>query len=471
MYYDSAIINGILVDSKTMRAGNLCISNGRIAAVVDHDHFEAASIYDARGNYVLPGLIDAHIHSRDGRRSTHQQEDILHSTMAAACGGITTVGEMPNSFPAACTAESFKALLSCFEEAAYTDYGIWAMTLGSQNDGEVKKMLQQGALGLKLFWGYALDREQFTLIYQDAPDPARVFPPPTPESLECAFSMAAKTSRPVYIHAENFVQIAKLRRSICAADFPDPYAYSLALRPPESEASVVSQAVVLAEKTGCQIHIAHVSSAETVAVIRDAKRRGVPITAETAPHYLTLTNEDFPSLGAAMKVFPLIRTKRDQDALWAGLLDGTLDLIGSDHAPHTISDKEKPFLEAPAGIPGVETTCSVMLEHVHRGKCTLCDFVRLFSEQPAKLMRIYPRKGVLRAGADADVTIVDLNCVHTIDRERLHHLVKTSIYHGMRCRGASIATFLRGNLISENGEIIGLPKGRFIRGKERGSRW
>ena len=471
MYYDSAIINGILVDSKTMRSGNLCITNGRIAAVVDHDHFEAASIYDAKGNYVLPGLIDAHIHSRDGSRSTHQQEDILHSTMAAACGGITTVGEMPNSFPAACTAESFKSLLSCFEEAAYTDYGIWAMTLGSHNDGEVKKMLLQGALGLKLFWGYALDREQFTLIYHEAPDPARVFPPPTPESLEYAFSVAAKMNRAVYIHAENFAQITQLKRNINAADFPDPYAFSLALRPPESEISVVLQSIALAQKTGCQIHIAHVSSAETVAVIRDAKRRGIPITAETAPHYLTLTNEDFPRLGATMKVFPLIQTKQDQDALWAGLLDGTLDLIGSDHAPHTLQNKEKPFLQAPAGMPGVETTCSIMLDHIHRGKCTLCDFVRLFSEQPAKLMRIYPRKGTLRVGADADVTIVDLSRTHTIDREQLHHLVKSSAYHGMRCQGAPIATFLRGNLISENGEIVGLPKGHFIRGKERGSRW
>jgi len=465
MYYDLVITNGTLVYSDTMRKANVCITNGKIVDVIDHTDFEAAATYDASNLHVLPGLIDLHVHSRDGKNSRRKKEDIAHSTMAAACGGITTIAEMPNCFPAACSLQAFKDLQSCFEGNAYTDYGIWAMTLGKHNVSELDKMICAGALGLKLFWGYALDKEQYTLVYNYRPDMKNVLAPPSSADLYESFCKAAKLKKCVYIHAENFNLINENQKKMDASRFPNPYEAALAIRTEESERSIVAEAIALAKKSGCHIHIAHVSAGKTVEMIRKARNEGVVVTAETAPHYLTLTNEDYEQLGAGMKVYPLIRTSKDQQELWNGILDGTISILASDHAPHMLCEKETDFEEAAAGMPGVETTCCVMLDQVNKGKIHLTDFVRIFSEEPAKHLHLFPEKGSLQPGADADITIIDMKKKVLIDKNKLHYLVKASPYLGRTFTGAPVATILRGNVIMENGSIVGLPKGHFVRAR------
>jgi dihydroorotase/allantoinase len=264
------------------------------------------------------------------------------------------------------------------------------------------------------------------------------------------------------IHAENFYLINTLIEEIRATG-ADDYAALLNSRPPVSEKMVIATAIRFVRELGTKIRIMHLSNGGSVELIRQAKREHLPVSAEACPHYLFLSDEDFDRCGSLMKSYPLVRTKQDQEMLWEGIRDGTISAVSSDHAPHTYEEKLLDMWTSPAGVTNIETMGALMLTAVNWGWLRINDIVRLMSENPAKTFGLYPQKGSIRIGADADVLLVDLNREYTIDHEKLHSRVKRSPYHGMNVKGWVEKTILRGKTVAEDGEITGEPNGQFVK--------
>jgi dihydroorotase (multifunctional complex type) len=237
-------------------------------------------------------------------------------------------------------------------------------------------------------------------------------------------------------------------------------------RPKNAEDLMTSLAVDTAEFTSSTIYLCHVSSTQSINKVREAKKRGAKIFAETCPHYLTLTEKDGASLGSYGKTNPPLRLEEDRLALWRGLNDGTLDVVSSDHCPYTKEEKNagwEDIFEAPPGMPGLETNVPIMMTHLHNGHITLSRLVEVFSENPAKIFGIFPRKGSLNVGSDADITIIDPKTRGKIKGVEHYTKAKTSMFEGKEFQGAPKATFVRGELVMEDGLIINMENhGKFV---------
>lgn len=461
--WDHIIKNGLLADSRDCTRGDIYVKDGVIAAVsIAPLPGDAAEVTDAAGKLVLPGFVDSHVHSRDGRNGFFYKEDFAHSSAAGAVGGVTTILEMPNSNPAVSDAEKLRDLAEVLAPKAYTDYGIWGLCLGPVNNSELMAMRDAGAVAFKFFWGYAVDLNSYQLIYNYREVMGHILPPLDDGQVYQLFREVARTGKTVAIHAENFAVIRALSEEI-AGSGRSAYADLLAARPPVSELTVIQTAIAFSRALGTKLHILHLAAGDGVELIRQARREGLPVTAETCPHYLALTDRDADRCGSAMKGYPPVRTQRDQDLLWEGIRDGTISLVCSDHAPHTPEEKQRGFWEAPAGTASIETSSMVMLNAVHEGRIGINRLVSLLSEEPAKLFGLYPRKGSLRVGSDADLAIVDPSLSYVFHQEDLHSRTKLSPYDGRRFCGKVVKTILRGKTVAENGQIVCKPGGRWIR--------
>ena len=463
MEWDHVIRNGCIVTPTDQYKADIYIKNGKIAAITSEDPGGTAKVTtDASGLHILPGFIDTHVHSRDGRNGAHYKEDFRHSSMAGAASGITTIYEMPNSNPAVYNVEKMDDLIDCITPKAYTDFGVWGLCLGDLNNHELSPLARAGVVGFKFFWGYAIDAETYQLIYNYDPSMKHVIPPLDQGEVYKIFREVAKTVNMVAIHAENFDIIRMLTQEEVMAGNTD-YRAMLRARPAVSEITVIETAIALAEALGTHLHILHLAAGDAVERIRAAQKRGVHVTAETCPHYLALTDEDAQRLGSKIKGYPPVRTKRDQELLWEGLNDGTLSLVCSDHAPHSPEEKNKPLWEAPAGMAAIETMPMVMLNAVNEGKITLNLLVSVLSEEPAKLFGTYPQKGAIQVGTDADLVLVDMEKEYVFHQEELHSRTKLSPFDGAHFKGKVVETVLRGKIMAKDGEIVSEPCGRFIR--------
>jgi allantoinase len=463
MIWDHIIQNGTVVTPDTCYPANIYVKDGKIAAVTQEElPGTAVETSDATGKYVLPGFIDEHVHSRDGRLGPHYKEDFFHSSMAGAIGGVTTIFEMPNCNPAVYCVENLNDLIECITPKAHTDFGVWGLCLGDLNLDQIFPLSEAGVIGFKLFWGYAVDSRNYQLIYNYEKSMQNVIPPLNDGEIYRIFRQVARTGKTLGIHAENFYLINTLIEEIRATG-ADDYAALLNSRPPVSEKMVITTAIHFARELGTKIRIMHLSNGGSVDLIRQARREHLPVSAEACPHYLFLSDEDFDRCGSLMKSYPLVRTKQDQEMLWEGIRDGTISAVSSDHAPHTYEEKLLDMWTSPAGVTNIETMGALMLTAVNRGWLRINDIVRLMSENPAKTFGLYPQKGSIRIGADADVLLVDLNREYTIDHEKLHSRVKRSPYHGMNVKGWVEKTILRGKTVAEDGEITGEPNGQFVK--------
>lgn len=463
MMWDHVIKNGTVITATGSEKADIYIKGGKIAAVSAVElPGEVEKVTDAFGKYVLPGFIDTHVHSRDGRNGIREKEDFLHSSMAGACAGITTICEMPNCYPPIYNVDRLHELVECITPKAYVDFGVWGLCLGDLNQKEIQPLADAGVIGFKFFWGYAINSKTYQLIYNYRGDMPDVIPPLGDGDVFRIFRDVAKTGRAMAIHAENFDLIRVLTDEVLANGQRD-YAALLRSRPAISETTVISTAIQMAHEAHARLHILHVAAGDDVDVIRQAQQNGMNVTAETCGHYLSLTNQDAERLGAVMKTYPIIRTQDDQDRIWEGLRDGTISQVCSDHAPHLIEEKARGLWDAPAGISGVEATSLILLDAVNHGKITINDVARLFSENPAKMIGAYPMKGSVQVGTDADLVIVELNDRHVFHKEQMHSIVKMSPYDGKTFQGRIAQTILRGRTIAVNGEIVGQPGGRFIR--------
>jgi dihydroorotase len=400
----------------------------------------AKETVDASGMHVLPGAIDVHVHFRDP--GYPHKEDWESGTAAAAFGGVTTVFDMPNTIPPTGTAEILAAKHAIAASKAHVDFGLYGL-LGEDTIANVPTLVEGGVIGFKLYMGNTF---------------GKIASPDTGATLEC-FEVVSATGKRISLHAENNDIMERRQKRLMAAGKADQWAH-LAARPNVVAVEAVSRAAILAEWTGARIHILHISTAEELRPLREAKARGVDITGETCPHYLMLSTDDYKRVPGVIAVNPPVREASNQEPIWAALLDGTIDLIATDHAPHTPEEKKRNEIwTVDCGFPGVETQMPLMLTAVNAGRMSICDYVRMSSFNPARIWGLYPRKGAIAPGADADIAIVDLDRAHTIDDAKLQSRSKISPWNGRGVKGLPIHTIVRGRFVMKDRNLVPGTKG------------
>ena len=433
MHYDLVLKNGTLVTSTESFKGDVAVKNGKIAFTGKLEESDTADeVYDASGKHILPGIIDSHVHFRDPGLT--DKEDFQSGSAAAAFGGITTVADMPNTAPVTSTIERFNEKLKIAREKSYVDFALFSL-LANDNSGEMEDLIKAGTIGFKVFLGTSTG---------DIAAP-------------CAGVLFEQMKKSAYFgvrvgfHAETsdlnayFTALCKEKTSVPAGILLEQ------ARPVISEVLAIRTAICYAQYTGAKIHIHHVTSKEGSLVIEEAVKKGVMVSAETCPHYLLLDS----GTERVNKVYPPIRDEGHRNALWEAIGKGIIGTIASDHAPHTAREKALGFWQAPAGLCGVETLVPLMLNEVNRGNLSLNCFVRLSSEGPARIWGIYPQKGTLLPGADADFTVVDMEMKRKIREKDLHSKSKTCPYDGMETQGQPVATIVRGSFVMRDNELTG----------------
>ncbi|HXX39450.1 MAG TPA: allantoinase AllB [bacterium] len=444
---DLIVKNGTIVTPAASHRGHLLIDGGKILEIWSRDDLPSARrVIDATGLHVLPGLIDPHVHFRVP--GLDYKEDFETGSRAAAAGGITTVIDMPNVIPPTATVEALHAKAACARGHAFVDYGFYAVIVAGNSD-QILPLADAGIIGFKVFLGETVGN----------------IPAPEDGEIIEAWRVVAQTGLRCGVHAEDNGIITYLRRKLQGQGRRDPLAH-LESRPAVAEAEAISRALLFAREARSKLMIYHMSSAEGVALVRDGKDRGVDVMAETSPHYLLLEAEDMVRrrLGSLMKISPPVRSREHAEALWRGLLDRTVEVMGTDHSPHTREEKmaDDPMgdiWKAMAGWPGVETSVPLMLTQVNAGRLNLNHYVKVQAEGPARAWNLWPRKGHLGRGADGDVTIVDMRREGTIDQDRLHSKSKITPFHGFRVTGMPVCTIVRGHVVMEEGRVSGPPIG------------
>jgi dihydroorotase len=455
------IRNGTIVTPAGRDGADIVCVDGRIAAIeAEASRADVDDEVDASGRLVFPGFIDPHVHSRDPGLT--YKEDFAHSTRAAAAGGITTLFEMPNAIPPVSDVSVFHERTAQHEANALVDFGLWAISLGRENLADIPGLLAEGVVGVKLFWGYALHRQTKQLVYNLADEPPEnLLLPPGNGDLFDLCATVGRTGGLLAAHCEDRQVIEAATRALGRP--VASYDEFLEGRPDAAEAAAVAVATELARATGCRFHVVHMSSARGAHLLRSAQADAVPLSGETCPQYLTLTDESYASVGGSMKVYPPVRRAPDRDALWDAVRAGTIVSLGSDHAPHTVEEKQRGLETQPAGIVGVETLPRVMLNEIHTGRITPELLAYVLSEGTARLYGIHPQKGSILPGADADFTFVDPDATWEIRNEKLHSKHPLSPWHGTRGRGLPTRTIVRGTTVMVDGEPVGEPQGRLVR--------
>jgi dihydroorotase len=429
---DLVINGGTIVSPDAEYRASIAIKHGLIHAIGAPEAMPPAKqVLDATGLYILPGAIDVHVHFRDP--GYPQKEDFASGTAAAAFGGVTTVFDMPNTLPTVGTPEALAAKHKIAAEKAYVDYGLYAV-LGEDSIEHVSRLIDGGIIGFKLYMGNTFGR----------------IPSPTTGAMLEAFEVVAPTGKRISLHAETNSIMERRESRLRAAGRTEPIAH-LAARPAVVAVEAVARAAILAEWTGARIHVLHISSAAELRPLAEAKARGVEITGETCPHYLLLSEADYEKFGGIVRVNPPVREAPNRQPLWDALMDGTIDMIATDHAPHTPEEKTRNDIwTVDCGFPGVETQMPLMLTEINRGRASIQGYVRWSAEAPAKIWGLYPRKGALAVGSDADIAIVDLNRSWTIDDALIQSRSKISPWHGRQATALPVHTIVRGRFVMKD---------------------
>lgn len=457
---DLVIRGGLVVQESGRVVADIAVRDGRIAAVGDRASAgPAAEIIDARGRVVLPGSVDGHVHFNEPGRA--HWEGWKAGTRGAAAGGVTTVLDMPlNASPPTITAADFDTKQALASRSALVDYGLWG-GLVDDNLAHLEALHGRGVVGFKAF-----------LSDSGVEDFKRV----SAELLDAGLRITARLGALVGIHAEDHEMTQALAAGLRAGGRTDRWAWALA-RPPAAELAAINRVVAAgrAAGAGARRHVVHVSAADGIELIQRARAEGQAVTAETCPHYLAFTDEDFLRIGPALKCAPPIRDAANRERLWRAVLAGRVDVVGSDHSPCPAADKRKGetnVWEAWGGIAGIQATLPVMLtEGFHARRLSWERLAELLATNPAKLFGLYPRKGAIRVGADADFALVDPGREWTFDADQLHTRSGISPYLGRRFRGAVVRTIVRGRTVYVQGEVVGEPGyGRLVQPQEASSR-
>ena len=438
---DLVIANGRIVTPDSVFDGSIAIKDGKVLAVGELEAMPlAAELFDAAGMHILPGAIDDHVHFRDP--GYPHKEDWESGTAAAAFGGVTCVFDMPNTIPPTADGEILAAKHAIAAAKAHVDFGLYGL-LGDNTIASVPQLIDGGVIGFKLYMGNTF---------------GKIPSPDTGATLEC-FEVAAATGKRVSLHAENNDIMERRQKRLMAAGRKDQWAH-LAARPNVVAVEAVSRAATLAEWTGARIHVLHISTAEELRPLREAKARGVDITGETCPHYLLLSTDDYSRVPGIIAVNPPVREKQNQQPIFDALLDGTIDVIATDHAPHAYEEKTRNDIwTVDCGFPGVETQMPLMLTQVNAGRMSISDYVRMSAYNPARIWGLYPHKGALLPGSDADIAIVDLGRDHVIRDAETQSRSKVSPWDGYQVKGMPIHTLVRGRFVMKDRKLVNGTKG------------
>ena len=401
---------------------DVLIVDGKIAKVAPDIKFPAQIEFDAAGKIVTPGLIDMHVHLREPGQEA--KEDFLSGAKAAAAGGFTTVATMPNTYPVVDNAALVRAMVKRAEDVGLVNIKIiGAVTKGQQGQelAEMRDMIAAGAVAFS-------DDGHFD-------DNAKIF--------LNALDYLHDTGKLIICHEEE----TSLVKGGVMNEGKRSALLGLKGRPTVAEDIAVARDVLLAEYTGGRVHIAHISSARAVEIVRDAKKRGVHVTAEVTPQHLTMTDDLVNPADASTKINPPLRTQKDCDACLAGLLDGTIDAIVTDHSPHAVEEKDREYIYAPSGFPGLETSVGVLFtELYHKNKIDLKTLISKMTAEPAQIFGL--DAGTLSIDAPADVTIIDPELVWTVDAEKFYTRGSHSPFVGRELKGRAVTTIVRDNLMT-----------------------
>jgi len=403
---------------------DVLIIDGKIAAVNPDVKFSADYEYDVTGKIVTPGLIDMRVHFREPGQEA--KEDFLSGSKAAVAGGFTTVATMPNTSPVVDNAALVRSMVKRAEEVGIINIKIIGAVTKNQQGQELAEMRDMIAAGTVAF----SDDGHFD-------DNAKIF--------MNALDYLHDTGKLIICHEEE----TSLVKGGVMNEGKRSAILGLKGRPTVAEDIAVARDVLLAEYTGGRVHIAHISSARAVDIVRDAKKRGVKVTAEVTPQHLTMTEDLVNPADASTKINPPLRTQKDCDACLAGLLDGTIDAIVTDHSPHASEEKDREYIYAPSGFPGLETSVGVLFtELYHKNKIDLKTLISKMTAEPAQIFGL--NAGTLSVDAPADVTIIDPELVWTVDAKNFYTKGSHSPFIGRELKGRVVATIVYGNLMKLN---------------------
>ena len=445
MYGDSILIKkGLIVTSTMIYSADVKVINGKISELGSElSNSGVDKVIDADGFYVFPGIVDEHVHMREP--GLEYKDDFAHGTAGAAIGGVTTVLEMPNTKPPVENAEVFRDKLNLLSSKANVDFGLYGV-IHNSNAERFEELVKAGVIGFKVFLG---------------PTTGNI-PPPDDGALYEVLLKSARLDLPIAFHAENAQLVRYFTDKVRGEGRSDPAAHMDA-RPPICEEDSIRKLILFSKWTGGRIHIVHLAAKEGVELIKEARSRGLKVTAETCPHYLLLNSKDYGKYGTAIKVNPPIRSEQHQKALWQGVFEGVISTLGSDHAPHAADEKKGDVWKCAAGFTGVQTFFPLMLDQALKGRLSLTKLTELMSENPAKLFRLWPRKGAISVGSDGDLVIVDPRNETIVSKEWLKAKYPITPYMGWRLKGRIKYTILRGKIIAQDGELISKKYGVFVR--------
>jgi allantoinase len=441
-----------VVTPEGVRPASVHIDAGRITRIGDYDDTgtPGQDVLDARGLCVLPGLVDTHVHVNEPGRA--EWEGFATATAAAAAGGITTLLDMPlNSIPATTNARALARKRRYAEGKCRVDVGFLGGVVPA-NDGEVASLWEAGVFGFKCFL---------------VPSGVDEFRHVSADDLERAMPVIAAIGAPLMVHAELQDPLDDALAGLRSED-PCRYSTYLASRPAIAETDAIRLVIGVAQKHRARAHIVHVSAAESVALLLEARATGVSITAETCPHYLAIRAHEIPDGATEFKCAPPIRDETTRLALWDGLQQGALDFIVSDHSPCPPNLKRKDaagggnFFEAWGGIASLELTLAVAWTEMRQRKIDVANLARWMCAAPAEFAGLQGRKGSIASSSDADLTIVNLDDPFVVDARTLQQRHKVTPYDRRELYGRVCATYLRGALVYGDGKLVGEPSGRLL---------
>ncbi|WP_445492140.1 dihydroorotase [Rhodopseudomonas sp. RCAM05734] len=433
--FQSILKNGTVVNQDGEGVRDIGIANGRIAAIGTLDAGSAAEVIDCKGLHILPGVIDTQVHFREPGLT--QKEDLETGSRSAVMGGVTAVFEMPNTNPLTVDEAAFTAKVKLGHHRMHCDFAFFIG--GTRENVQDLPELERapGCAGVKVFIGSSTG----ALLVEDDDSLRRIF---------------KVINRRAAFHAEDEYRLNDRKNLRIEGD---PRSHPV-WRDETAALMATQRLVKIAHETGKRIHVLHISTKEETDFLRDHKDVA---TCEATPHHLTLTApECYERLGTLAQMNPPVRDASHRDRIWHGIEQGIVDVLGSDHAPHTLEEKNKTYPASPSGMTGVQTLVPIMLDHVNAGRLSLARFVDLSSAGPARIYNI-ATKGRIAAGYDADFTVVDMKRSETITNDWVASKAGWTPYDGVKVTGWPVGTFVRGNRVMWQGELVTPAQGETVR--------
>ena len=450
---DLVVKNAKIVTATATFDSDIGIENGKVSSLSKEIRPSGTKVWDARGMMVIPGGIDAHTHMELPVMGTSSADDFYSGTVAASCGGVTTIVDFVDTKPGQTMVEGLADYRSRADRKAVIDYGLHMMFKG-QNIGEIDKVPEIVNRGVPSFKVYTAYRSR-GLMLDD-------------EDISKVMKKVAGAGGLVAVHAESEEIIQRLIQENVSAGHTQPIYHALS-RPAEAEAEAISRVTRLAKASGASLYIVHLSSKAGREEVEKARSNGTDVFAETCPHYLVFTDEVYRQKdGRNFVMSPALKKADDRAALWEGLkAGGVIETVGSDHCPFTKAEKDwgkDDFTRIPNGVPGTEVIIPILYsEGVRKGRITIFDMVRVTSDAPARRFGLGPSKGTIEVGSDADLAVIDPNKRVRLTADVLHTKIDYSIYDDVRTQGYPVLTVSRGEIVMEDGEFVGQKgRGKFV---------